>query len=169
MKKFITAIMVLMLIFTAFGCSRQETISCYAETDTCEVSEPTYTPDISNTADDAMPDNAPPDAALPSANIAEAESFIITLPDIVSENCDFTVSDNSVIFTMKDGGDYVCEFVCCGAADYSEEFWVYKAAENGPNIIYIAFPTCGTLNNEAVREILKDVTEAIKTAPVEFK
>lgn len=169
MKKFITSVLVLTLILTAFGCSRQETISCYAEVDTPEVSDPTDIPEASNPTGDDMPDSAPPDAVLPSVSVAEAESFIITLPDIVTENCDYTVSDDTVIFTMKDGGDYVCEFVCCGAADYSEEFWVYKAAENGPNIVYIAFPTCGTLNNEAIRETLEAVTEAIKTAPVEFK
>jgi len=164
MKKFITAALVFTLILTAFGCSRQETISCYAE-----VSEPTHTAEISTPADDDMPDNSPPDAVLPSVSVAEAKSFIITLPDIVTENCNFTVSDDTVIFTMKDGGDYVCEFVCCGAADYSEEFWIYKIAENGPNIVYVAFPTCGTLNNEAIRETLEEVTEALKTASVEFK
>ena len=63
------------------------------------------------------------------------EIILIKKETVEIKQCEYEACKYRI--TMKDGGDYVCEFVCCGAADYSEEFWVYKAAENGPNIVYI--------------------------------
>ncbi|MBQ8830121.1 MAG: hypothetical protein IJ017_00795 [Oscillospiraceae bacterium] len=169
MKKLTAVLLALIFIITAFGCSQSDTITCYASPDEPEISETGTIDDKTEPEMTDIPDNAPPDAVLPSAVVAEAENFTVTLPDVAAENCDFTISGDSIMFTMKDGGDFVCQFVCCSASDYTDEFWTYKVSENGSDIVYISFPTCGTLNNEAIRDTLEDVSDALKTATVEFK
>lgn len=87
----------------------------------------------------------------------EEVGAIIELPEGTMENCDVTVGkDGTVWFELKDGGDAVFWLMAYEKGvetPMEEQLGVFTLGETDTHIIQVMTSTCGTLNNEEIRDL----------------
>lgn len=87
----------------------------------------------------------------------EEVGAIIELPEGTMENCDVTVDeDGAVWFSFRDGGDtafWLRAYEKGVETPMEEQLGVFTLGETETHTIQIMTSTCGTLNNEKIRDL----------------
>ena len=102
-----------------------------------------------------------------SRHLVEKEYFFefeeydmkLEVPYIIYENCYSEVKDNSMRIYLNDGKDFV---FAVGIANKQENInkdftHVLDDNFNDQYVVYLQYPTCGTLNNENIQELWSEI------------
>ena len=96
----------------------------------------------------------------------EQEAAPSEIPDALAENCTIeTEADGSEIrFLLKESGDFVAA-VCTAPAEQELNLGERELVRQTEYVVYLQLPTCGTLNQEEIRQLWEnmiDETEQIQ-------
>lgn len=93
---------------------------------------------------------------------SEAYNYTLRLPKDIYESCEAVESDNEVYFSPLDESDMVMALVTVPDGEYSgagQAGVTFLGSKNGYST-YLQLPTCGTLDNESLRETLEKLVSS---------
>ena len=133
-------------------------------------------------AEGAMPTDAPEEQQTPVSQ-AELEAapqevynavygYTLTVPDVLAEHCTVVTSEDGaeIQCLLKQSGDFVAA-VCAAAEKEPFQLGERELARGDGCVVYLQLPTCGTLNQEQVRELwqsMVDETEQLQADAIQF-
>ena len=93
--------------------------------------------------------------------------YAVEIPDALAENCTIEIEENGseIRFLLKESGDFVAA-VCTGPAEQELNPGERELVRQTEYVVYLQLPTCGTLNQEEMRQLWEnmiDETEQIQT------
>ena len=93
--------------------------------------------------------------------INETYGYSVKIPQKLYEACNVEEiqEGKEIYFGMKDGNDMVMTICTLPNEAYEEQLGMKWLSSNDKYTVYIQFPTCGTLNNEAVRDLWNQLIE----------
>ena len=141
MKHTMTVLLIVGMLLMLAGCNERDLPS------KVEYEQPTQTEPVEQ-------------EAAPSEVCNAVYGYAVEIPDTLAENCTIeTEADGSEIrFLLKESGDFVAA-ICTGPAEQELNLGERELVRQAEYVVYLQLPTCGTLNQDEMRQLWEDMID----------